>query len=151
MQPTRTAELIVGQVFHQWMTTNAYSQATYPATHPDTTKPGLADPDTSDLALANTILLMRDTAWYLEFCAAIAEGDIGRVLEVQKILRFYFWGSGNTNYGKEMLELACGFLYDFPEPLKEAIYQNWLVNPSGLDGHWHELDLLQEHHNLWIK
>jgi hypothetical protein len=26
-----------------------------------------------------------------------------------------------------------------------------LVNPSGLSNHWHELDLLQEHFNLWIK
>lgn len=28
---------------------------------------------------------------------------------------------------------------------------NWLVNPSGKPGHWHDLDLLQEHHNYWIK
>lgn len=25
------------------------------------------------------------------------------------------------------------------------------MNPSGKAGHWHELDLLQEHHNLFIK
>ncbi|KAF8598903.1 hypothetical protein BDV93DRAFT_450359 [Ceratobasidium sp. AG-I] len=134
-------------VYDRWMTTDAYSNALDPATAPlsmDSNNDG-------DHVLANSILLMRDTAWYLEFCAAVAEGDIGRVLEIIKVLRFYFWGSGSTNYGAEVLELACGFLYDFPEPLKQAISHNWLVNASGLEGHWHELDLLQEHHNLWIK
>jgi hypothetical protein len=54
------------------------------------------------------------TFWYLEMCAAIAEGDIGRVFEVLKVclllsilracmlirmqvLRFSFWGAGSTN------------------------------------------------------
>ena len=36
---------------------------------------------------------------------------------------------------------------EFPEPLREAVLNNYLVNPSGLPGHWHELDLLQEHYN----
>lgn len=32
-----------------------------------------------------------------------------------------------------------------------AVLNNYLVNPSGLRGHWFELDLLQEHFNFWIK
>lgn len=47
--------------------------------------------------------------------------------------------------------MACNFLYDFPEDLQVALLNNWLVNPSGKHGHWHELDLLQEHNNLIIK
>ena len=34
-----------------------------------------------------------------------------------------------------------------PPELCEAILNNYLVNPSGLQGHWHELDLMQEHFN----
>ncbi|KAJ3505619.1 hypothetical protein NMY22_g17517 [Coprinellus aureogranulatus] len=98
-----------------------------------------------DQALANTANFMRTTFWYLELCAATAEGDIGR------LLRFSFWGAGSTNYGNEMLELACNFLYEFSEGLKTAIMNNYLVNPSGRLGHWFELDLLQEHFNFWLK
>ncbi|KAJ7854439.1 hypothetical protein B0H14DRAFT_3650523 [Mycena olivaceomarginata] len=101
--------------------------------------------------LSTTINFIRMTFWYLEMCAAIAEGDIGRVFEVLKVLRFSFWGAGSTNYGNEMLELACNFLYDFPPALRHAVLNNYLVNTTGLLGHWLELDLLQEHFNFWIK
>ncbi|KAG8695065.1 hypothetical protein FRC08_008060 [Ceratobasidium sp. 394] len=94
---------------------------------------------------------MRDTFWYLEFATAVTEGDIGRVFEVIKVLRFSFWGGGATNYGNELLKLACNYFYEYPADLQTAILNNYLVNPSGLPNHWHELDLLQEHHNLWIK
>ncbi|KAJ7069168.1 hypothetical protein C8F01DRAFT_1245377 [Mycena amicta] len=67
------------------------------------------------------------------------------------LLRFGFWGAGSTNYGNELLELACNFLYEFPEDLKAAVFNNYLVNPSGRAGSWHEPDLLQEHFNFWIK
>lgn len=68
-----------------------------------------------------------------------------------QLLRFSFWGAGSTNYGNELLELACNFLYEFSPALKTAVLNNYLVNPSGLRGHWLELDLLQEHFNFWIK
>ncbi|KAJ6601701.1 hypothetical protein DFH09DRAFT_969262, partial [Mycena vulgaris] len=104
-----------------------------------------------DQSLSTTINFIRMTFWYLEMCAAIAEGDIGRVFEIIKVLRFSFWGAGSTNYGNEMLELACNFLYEFPAALQDAILNNYLVNTTGLIGHWLELDLLQEHYNFWIK
>ncbi|KAJ7660020.1 hypothetical protein B0H14DRAFT_3701557 [Mycena olivaceomarginata] len=105
----------------------------------------------NDQCHSTTINFIRMTFWYLEMCAAIAEGDIGRVFEVLKVLRFSFWGAGSTNYGNEMLELACNFLYDFPPALRHAVLNNYLVNTTGLLGHWLELDLLQEHFNFWIK
>ena len=43
------------------------------------------------------------------------------------------------------------FIHVFTEEQREAILNNWLVNPSGKPGGWHELDLLQEHLNFWIK
>ena len=43
--------------------------------------------------------------------------------------------------------MAASFLTEYPPPLRIAIMNNYLVNPSGLAGHWHEIDLLQEHFN----
>ncbi|KAJ7691532.1 hypothetical protein B0H17DRAFT_1285787 [Mycena rosella] len=104
-----------------------------------------------DQALVTLCNFMRVTFWYMELCAAIAEGDIGRAFEVIKLPRFSFWGAGATNYGNELLELACNFLYEFSDDLVTAVLNNYLVNPSGRIGHWLELDLLQEHFNFWIK
>ncbi|EIN10569.1 hypothetical protein PUNSTDRAFT_64567 [Punctularia strigosozonata HHB-11173 SS5] len=104
-----------------------------------------------DRCLANTVLFMRLSFWYLEISSGIAEGDIGRVLEILKILRFSFWGAGATNYGNELLELACNFLREYPPDLITTLKNNWLVNTAGLPGHWHELDLLMEHLVYLIK
>ncbi|KAJ6623852.1 hypothetical protein B0H10DRAFT_2328866 [Mycena sp. CBHHK59/15] len=104
-----------------------------------------------DQALVTLCHFMRVTLWYMEISAATAEGDIGRVFEVLKLLRFSFWGAHSTKYGNELLELACNFLYEFSEDLITAVLNNYLVNPSGRSGHWFELDLLQEHFNFWIK
>ncbi|KAJ7261503.1 hypothetical protein C8J57DRAFT_1634506 [Mycena rebaudengoi] len=104
-----------------------------------------------DQCLATTVNFIRMTFWYLELCSATAEGDIGRVFEVIKLLRFSFWGAGSTNYGNELLELACNFLIEFPTALRIAVLNNYLVNTKGLSGCWLELDLLQEHFNFWIK
>ncbi|KAK6988770.1 hypothetical protein R3P38DRAFT_2572817, partial [Favolaschia claudopus] len=109
--------------------------------------------DAGDQVMVTLCNFMRMTFWYLELCSAVAEGDIGRVFEVIKagLLRFSFWGAGSTNYGNELLELACNFLYEWSEDLRFTVLENYLVNPSGLIGYWLELDLLQEHFNFWIK
>ncbi|KAK0471235.1 hypothetical protein IW261DRAFT_1344746 [Armillaria novae-zelandiae] len=104
-----------------------------------------------DQCLANNIGFLQCTFWYLKLCASIAEGDIGHAFEIIKLLRFSFWGAGSMNYGNELLELACNFLYEFPEGLVETILNNYLVNTSGHPGHWFELDLMQEHFNFWFK
>lgn len=62
-----------------------------------------------------------------------------------------FPAAGATNYTAETLELACSFFYEFPEKLKNAVLNNYLVNPTGQEFGWYEHDLLQEHHNLMIK
>jgi hypothetical protein len=38
-----------------------------------------------DQTLATTINFLRITFWYLEMCAAAAEGDIGRIFEIIKV------------------------------------------------------------------
>ncbi|GJF00901.1 hypothetical protein PsYK624_172050 [Phanerochaete sordida] len=104
-----------------------------------------------DRVIQNNVGFLRPSSYYLELCAAIPAGDMGRAWEIMKVLRFCFWGTGSTNYGNELLELACQDLREFTEKLKKVWLENWLVNPSGREGHWQELDLLLEHYNFWIK
>ncbi|KAF8231490.1 hypothetical protein L208DRAFT_1459229 [Tricholoma matsutake] len=54
-------------------------------------------------------------------------------------------------YLKMCAAAAEGDIGHIFEIIKTAILNNYLVNPSGLHGHWLELDLLQEHFNFWIK
>ncbi|EUC54413.1 hypothetical protein RSOL_047140 [Rhizoctonia solani AG-3 Rhs1AP] len=106
---------------------------------------------TGDQALANGKLFMRDTLEFIEFTSAMEEGDTGRLFKVMDTILFSFWGSKSTNYGSELLEMVCKMLYEYPAPLKEAILNNYLVNPLGLPGKWQAGDFLQEHFNKDIK
>lgn len=38
-----------------------------------------------DWPLANSILLVRDGLWFLEYCRAVASGDTGRIWEILKV------------------------------------------------------------------
>jgi hypothetical protein len=80
----------------------------------------------------------------------LSSGLRAHVLYLQ-VLRFSFWGSGAPNYGKELLEVACRFMFEYPKELQTAILNNYMVNPSGLSGHWQEGDFFQEHSNKAIK
>ncbi|KAF4575304.1 hypothetical protein EYR36_006663 [Pleurotus pulmonarius] len=156
-KPVTFLESLAKVAYRRYLCTAAYedSKGHLPRSREVYDEDALTLPDDQDWrgdrVLANQILRLRDSLWYYKMCNAVSDGDIGRVAEVIKILRFYFWGSGSSNYGNELLELACNFLYDFPEELQTALLNNWLVNPSGKPGCWHELDLLQEHNNLQIK
>lgn len=68
-----------------------------------------------------------------------------------QVWQFTFAGSGASKYSTELLELACGFLYEFPPALQNALLNNWLCNFSGLPGCWFAMDLMQEHHIRELK
>ena len=57
--------------------------------HPETGQTLEVSDDSSswrgDRLMANTVNFMRQTFWYIEFCSAVAEGDIGRVFEIIKV------------------------------------------------------------------
>ncbi|KAF8150291.1 hypothetical protein K438DRAFT_1779079 [Mycena galopus ATCC 62051] len=113
------------------------------------------------LQTTSTHLKKKVTLWYMELCMATAEGDISFLRNIGRahffsvfstmLLRFSFRGAGSTNYGNELLELTCSFLYKFSADLITTVLNNDLINPSGRIRHWLELDLLQEHFNFWIK
>lgn len=50
-----------------------------------------------------------------------------------------------------LLEMYCLFQYKSSQNLKDAIWNNWLVNVTGELGRWIPDDLLQEHYNRWLE
>ncbi|QRW11529.1 transmembrane protein [Ceratobasidium sp. AG-Ba] len=68
-----------------------------------------------------------------------------------KVWLFTFTGSKASKYATELLELACGFIYEFPPELKNTLMKNWLCNITGLPGCWFLMDLMQEHNILKLK
>ncbi|KAG8793903.1 hypothetical protein FRC12_001205 [Ceratobasidium sp. 428] len=105
-----------------------------------------------DHCLANGILRMRDLLWHLEWDYAIADGDIGRAMQIMAAWQFTFVGGvKGSKYATELLTLSAEFLYEFPPSLQEAVMNNWLCNLSGLPGCWFPMDLMQEHHIRELK
>ncbi|KIP02292.1 hypothetical protein PHLGIDRAFT_79355, partial [Phlebiopsis gigantea 11061_1 CR5-6] len=92
-----------------------------------------------DQMLANSILRIRDSMIHYEFQSAIADGDIGRAMNVMNVRR--------SKYTNELLELACNFEFEYSASLKEGILNNWLCNLTGNEGCWFPMDLMQEHSN----
>lgn len=129
----------------------------------------MSDPLKGDQVFANTILRMRDSILHFEFQLAIADGDIGRAMNVmavsqlhrgtnmiiinntRQVWTFTFAGSGKTKYTNELLEVACNFEYEYSDLLQEAVLNNWLCNLTGLDGCWFPMDLLEEHNIRQLK
>ncbi|CUA74737.1 Transmembrane protein 245 [Mus musculus] [Rhizoctonia solani] len=112
------------------------------------------DPDIpfeGDVCLANSIQRMEESLIHREFLWAVADGDIGRVMQVMSVWQFSFMGANKSKYATELLELACGFMFEFPEALQIAIKNNWLCNFSGLNGCWMPMDLMQEHNIRELK
>src|SRR5882724_11105692 len=50
-----------------------------------------------------------------------------------------------------LIEVFCNLTLEYPEATREAIMQNWLVNLAGMPRRFHELNLMQEHFNLWLE
>ena len=59
-------------------------------------------------------------------------------------MTFTFAGSAHNKYTSYLLEMICSLELESSKDLKMAVFENWLVNPSGLPGHWVEGDLYQE-------
>ncbi|THU78559.1 hypothetical protein K435DRAFT_588157, partial [Dendrothele bispora CBS 962.96] len=104
-----------------------------------------------DHVLANSILFKWEYSLWLELAYAVPEGDIGRVWEIMKIWTFIFAGGGNSNYRDLLLQMYCLFRYQSSTDLRDAIWNNWLVNVTGELGKWIADDLLQEHYNRWLE
>ena len=91
-------ELLAKKVYLRYMTTKAYQYALGDILRPDDIcgtagppmDPVAADGEKvgwdGDRQMANLTLRMRDCLWYYELCHAIVDGDIGRVMEIIKVI-----------------------------------------------------------------
>ncbi|KAF8596322.1 hypothetical protein BDV93DRAFT_572129 [Ceratobasidium sp. AG-I] len=149
--------LIAQQLVLRWASTHAhdiamFSNKYWEGPNKKTLNPSEIQGFRGDHCLANSILRMRDSLWHFEFNWAVADGDIGRVMQIMSVWQFTFvGGSKGSKYATELLELAAGFLYEYPEALQHALMNNWPCNLSGLPGCWFPMDLMQEHNIRELK
>ncbi|KAL1658032.1 hypothetical protein GGF50DRAFT_68075 [Schizophyllum commune] len=107
--------------------------------------------DHGDVVYENAILFIRDALLLREFNDAIKAGDSGRIILVLKKWAFSFRAQGRSRYATEVLYLIHNLTHVWPPEIRNAVLDNWLVNPSGKPNANHPVDLLQEHNNLLIK
>ncbi|KAF8958799.1 hypothetical protein BDZ97DRAFT_1940816 [Flammula alnicola] len=117
--------------------------------------PGLPTPANlkfmGDQVLGQSISFMRDAMFAREMTLAIADGDVGRVWEIIKVMLFTFAGSSHSNYMKYLLEMITKIELETDKNLRKALLQLTLVNLSGREGHWSAGDFVQEYFNRLLE
>ncbi|TDL22081.1 hypothetical protein BD410DRAFT_803611 [Rickenella mellea] len=104
-----------------------------------------------DIPLENIILFNCDALTLREFAAAIKRGDVGSVVVVLSHWMVEFRGAGSMpKYADALFELL-GRLKRMDPIMRNAFLMNWLVNTTGCPNAFKEVDLLQEHQNMWAK
>ncbi|KAG0316176.1 hypothetical protein BG000_004964, partial [Podila horticola] len=99
----------------------------------------------------NATLFLRHMIIYIELCAAVKAGDIGRIEKSLKWITVIFQNGLNNHYAKELLHIHCGIHYVWSPEAKWDIMASWLVNTKGKKDKWIPTDLYQEHNNLLTK
>ena len=107
--------------------------------------------EAGDEVFGHSILFIRDSLFFWEFCDAIRSADVGRMWVVYNFWVFMMRGAGCHNYGNEILEMKAQFEYEFPPLLREVVERTWLVNRWGKRGRSIPTDLYLEHNNGFTK
>lgn len=97
-----------------------------------------------DFVRENSLLFLQHYLMVREYGEACVYGDIGRVKDLLDIWTLCFLGGKHYKYAIEMLEIQCGFQKEWTPELQEVVLQNWLVNPTGVAGHFLPVDEFQE-------
>jgi hypothetical protein len=108
-------------------------------------------PFTGDQSLGRSISFMRDAMFAREMTLATADGDVGRLWEIIKVMVFTFAGSSHSNYTNYLLEMITKIELESDEDLRRALLQLTLVNLSGREGHWSAGDFIQEYFNRLLE
>ncbi|QRW16331.1 hypothetical protein RhiXN_04332 [Rhizoctonia solani] len=114
-------------------------------------KAGGEGSDAGDAIFEDSSLFIRDALELQAYTAAIKAGDSGRALISLKLWALAFRANGRSKYAQEMLYLIHNLTHVWPQPLRDIILNNWLLNPTGNPNSHVELDLVQEHLIFWIK
>ena len=115
------------------------------------TQPKKATAFLGDQVLARSIAFMRETMLAREMTLAIAEGDVGRVWEVIKVMLFSFAGSTHSKYTNYLLETITDLELECEGELRKALLATTLVNLSGKEGRWSARDFIQEYFNRLLE
>ncbi|KAJ7691658.1 hypothetical protein B0H16DRAFT_1752226 [Mycena metata] len=95
-----------------------------------------------DMVFENAILFMRDALLTREFADAIKAGDSGCIVLILKLFAFTYRGMGARS-----MPTRCSMSFI----ISHTILHNWLLCPTGKANAFVDVDLVQEHLNLWIK
>ncbi|EIW81039.1 hypothetical protein CONPUDRAFT_137143 [Coniophora puteana RWD-64-598 SS2] len=104
-----------------------------------------------DMALARSIAFIRDALVCYEASYAAAEGDVGRVYEMLKLMLFTFAGSSHSKYVNYLLESIVSAELESSPELHDAMLTAMLVNLTGQPGHFMGLDFMQEYFNRLLQ
>ncbi|KAF9522129.1 hypothetical protein CPB83DRAFT_840712 [Crepidotus variabilis] len=111
----------------------------------------LPTPFKGDQVLARSIAFMREAMLAQELSLSTAEGDVGRVWEVTKILVFSFAGSSHGKYLAYILEMIVTLEVECSTERRKGLLQMTLVNLTGRPGHWSAGDFVQEYFNRLLE
>jgi hypothetical protein len=147
-------EAVADRVYEKLFTTLSYDEA--------------KDNDDRDTTLENTILYNRDCLLYLLFSSAIKRGDIGLIVHILRVWMVMMRTPKTMPKYADAIFETLGRLETYDPSLKyvtiifffcalvdnnnrKFFLHNWLVNVTGNPNGFKEVDLLQEHHNFWLK
>ncbi|KAF9140417.1 hypothetical protein BGX30_006553 [Mortierella sp. GBA39] len=102
-------------------------------------------------AFTSAMLFIQDMLVYIELCAAIKQGDIGRIEQVLKTITVMFQSVATKNYAVQTLRLSQEILCGWSETRRIAMLSSMLTNTTGKNNSWIPSDLYQEHNNLLTK
>ncbi|KAJ3532193.1 hypothetical protein NMY22_g7845 [Coprinellus aureogranulatus] len=112
---------------------------------------GAEVPAKGDMVFENAVLFMRDALISREFHDAIKSNDPGRIIPILKVFALSFRGTKRLKYAYEMLFVIHQIKHIWPGGIRRIVFNNMVMNPSGLPESGVEDDLVQEHMNLLIK
>jgi hypothetical protein len=104
-----------------------------------------------DTLLENAVLLLQHGLIYRALGVAVAQGDSGRIVKQLQMLTIMFHGGQQSNYVIESLEWSAGMLKTWSDDLKQVWLNHCVVNLSGREGKWIEMDRFHEQLVCYIK
>ena len=101
--------------------------------------------------LENAVLVLQHSLIYRALGNAVAQGDSGRIVKQLQMLTKMFHGRRQSNYAINSLECFAGMLKTWSDDLKRVWLNHYMVNLSGREGKWIEMDRFNEQLVCYIK
>ncbi|KXN92518.1 hypothetical protein AN958_05373 [Leucoagaricus sp. SymC.cos] len=104
-----------------------------------------------DLVKENMMLFHQQALLYEETSYVMNHGDIGCLEKLFPAWMYTFSGCGKHKYSAEFQCLLENILFRYPQGLRDVIWKNMLVNPTGQPDSFRAIDWVIEHNNLYTK